>query len=449
MLTSHSYLRDLCMSEAYAPCDRTTGAAPDGPSGPYVKSDILTIEEISLLEVAVGGTPVIVYSIARLHENLSRLKTALDRVWPNNAVHFALKSCYLRPIVSALLDAGAGVEVMSALEHSIAVQAGAHRRQIIATGIGFSESYLEAVTNDETFLIVVDNTVDLRRLSAAAATARVRIRVALRVNPPSLPRERYVMPGSKLGTDWADDQFMDLVTLALSERWLDVVGLHCHVLGRCADEQQFVGLARAVVEIATTIEHLLGKRFQIIDIGGGLDTARSIALTTGLEAILEVLANELLGVGYNFQLVVEPGRFLVADSAVCITSVVADKENSGSIYRIVDATSNVLIPRPGMRYPAVPVVMQDSNTSTWCRVNVADRTCTPTLLTTDVLPPSMEPGDLLALLDVGAYTTVFSELWAFELPRVCVVDGGRLKEIVGKAAHREMWRALYNYNPKF
>lgn len=406
----------------------------------------LSIAGWSAREILAAGSPALVYVIDRALQNYRDLLTGFRARWPRTSVHFSLKSCYLLPVVQALVSAGCGLEVMSELELQIAFRCGIPADAVVATGTGHSAEYQAALARTAPKLIVIDCLADLARLGKATASGPS-LDIALRVSV-SADNSRYVSEGSKLGADWSSGAFARLLDAARHYPQLRVVGLHSHMLGRCADPDAYARAVRDIVSVASELRDA-GITFRYIDIGGGLD-ARFILEQRGWHAddFAERAAAELVTLGYDFELVLEPGRFIAADSAVGLTTVMTEKENSGHRFYIVDIGSNVLIPRPAMEYPVIPLhdPGEGHPEQSVTRFEVGDRTNTPGVFSRRAMLPTGLTGQGLCVLNCGAYTTVFAELWAHALPDIYALAGGSLTRAFGRAEQERMWRLMHGIN---
>ncbi|WP_166657848.1 diaminopimelate decarboxylase family protein [Actinokineospora alba] len=388
--------------------------------------------------------PSIVYSVPHALSRFGELRSAFRRHFDRVHIAYALKACYVRPVVRALVDAGAGLEVMSGLELAIARRAGCPGEAVVSNGVGMRPDHVRGVV-EAGALVVVDNVGDLRRVDAAARAVGRRVRLGLRVTP-DVGGDRFVGSSAKLGCDWAGGGFLALVDEAKRATHCDLVALHAHQLTHAHDLDRYTAAVRGLADVARAVLAERGIRFETVDIGGGFDTgyllaARGLAISDFADAA----AKELAAIGYPFELVVEPGRFLVADAAVGLTSVTGEKQNGDRRWRVTDLGSNVLIPLPELAYHPVPLRWPSGGT--WSRYDVGDGTCAPTVLCRDARLPDGREGLRLGVLNVGAYTTVFAESWAFPLPDIAVWDGNQLSHLVGSAERAAMFTALHGVDP--
>jgi len=426
---------------------------PPGPPGqltrliPWLRyqEGILGIPGGPSLDGLLGPDgPLILYSTPHAVSRLHELRAAFSRHFDRLRIAYATKACYVPEVVRALVDAGAGVEVMSDVELTLARRAGCPGPSIVSNGVGLRPEHIRHAV-EASALVVVDNIADLRAVDSTAAALGAHVRLGLRVTP-QVRGARFVGESAKLGCDWAGGGFLELVDEARQARHCTLVALHAHQLTHGHDVSRYAEAVRGVADVARAVLAQRGVRFEVIDIGGGLDTGYLLtARGLGPEHFADAAAAELAAVGYPFELLLEPGRFLVADAAVGLTSVSGEKTNGRRRWRITELGSNVLIPLPDLAYHPVPLRLPDGGT--WSSYDVGDGTCAPTVLCRDAWLPDGDEGRRLAVLNVGAYTSVFAESWAFALPDIAVWDGSEIHRTFGPKQRAGMFAALHGVNP--
>nr|WP_246481425.1 alanine racemase [Amycolatopsis umgeniensis] len=384
---------------------------------------------------------MLVFDGDRLRSNAERVRSAFGRHFSDVRVCYALKACYTPEVVRTLLDAGVGIEVMSDLELQLAQAHGADGSVLCSNGIGRGDAYNRRTAAAAPFLTVVDSESDVDGLERFA-TAERPLEVAVRVSPAASGSVYFDAAGSKLGSDAGDGSFSRVLRRCLASDRLKVVGLHAHQLSHCADRELFAESVRGLAEVATRVEREHSIRLDVIDIGGGWET-RFLFERAGadLDEFARVAAEELSRLGHDITLVVEPGRWLVADAATALCTVTGIKENSGRRWVIVDVGAELLIPLPELVYPPVPVKL---GPRPWLEYAVADRTCdAQNVLCASAELPAPVIGDRLALLNCGAYTSVFASAWGHPLPTVLFREGGEVTEIFGSAGRAALWSTLH------
>lgn len=390
------------------------------------------------------GTPLLLYNEGRLLSNYYSLQRSFAEYFSSVRICFAEKSCYLPACLHSLRVAGAHVEVMSDLELQIALINGFTPQQVVTNGIGRSTSYLERSTTLQTRLNIIDGMEDLLRLQAVAASRGMVVEIGLRVNPPSQDKSLMIGQSSKLGMDWNDGDIIAILRAALAMSEVRVSAILVHRLSHCQSVEQFGDVMAGAAKIITTIYEQTGHAFDIVDIGGGLDTRYLIerqGITT--RDFAREARKHLSAVPYTFTLQLEPGRYIVADAAIGVTRVMAEKQNTAVNWRVCDMSSNILIPLADISYYPIPSHLPADGQ--WRRFHVGDATLAPSYFCKDAILPAGTEGRELVLLNCGGYTSVFAELWAFRLPTILYQREDGLHELFGVHQFVQLVRDMYGY----
>jgi diaminopimelate decarboxylase len=300
-------------------------------------------------------------------------------------------------------------------------------------------------------LFNVESESELWALAECATRLRTVARVALRVNPDvAADTHPYISTGlhkHKFGVPIGSARA--LYAKASGVRYLKVAGVSVHIGSQITDVAPF---AEAVDRVADFVRELRadGHRVDYVDAGGGLGI---VYQEPGLE-FAEYVASYARAVtnplrGLNVHLLLEPGRLIVGPAGVLVTSVLYRKENDGKRFLVVDAAMNDLI-RPalyGAYHEIVPVVQPgksatgSSATKTEI-VDVVGPVCeSGDFFARDRELPRVEEGDLLAILDAGAYGMVLASNYNTR-PRPAEVLVSR--KAVKVIRRREKVRELYS-----
>ena len=333
---------------------------------------------------------------------------------------------------------------MSDLELQIAVQNGYPSKSIIANGIGRNRIYLQRCFSPPLHLNIIDGLEDLMAVASLARELGFVAKIALRVTPPTIGDGLLVGTSSKLGVDWDGGIFLDVLCKALEMPELEVTGLMFHQLNHARSVEQYSNVMEAASNVVVNILDKTKHEFQILDIGGGLET-RFLLENDGVSAVdfARAAHRHLSQIPYAFTLQIEPGRYITGDAAIGLTRVVAEKQNTHKHWRITDIGSNILIPLPDISYYPIPTQIPPHGA--WGNFNVGDATCAPSLLCADAVLPIGKEGRELAILNCGGYTTVFAELWAFGLPKILFLGSDGIEELFGHAQFAEMFKTFYGY----
>lgn len=389
------------------------------------------------------GTPSIMYMPERARDNARTFMQAFKSRFENFRPFYALKSCYIPDIVTAIRKEGFFIEVMSDYEMKIAQLCGFNPNEMSLNGVGRSEEYQNASVDPQIHINYLDSIDDIQFLSAKAQKKGIILNVGLRINPANVDDSLYIRESNKLGLDWEGGHFVEALKVLRDSPNLKLRAILCHQFYHLTDLKKFEILLRQYVDLIDLIYRDHGHQFDIIDIGGGYET-RFLMEQAGvsIEDFAEVCANVLRNVPYEFSLQAQPGRYLTADTAIGFTKINAVKIMSKSNWAITDLGSNVLVPIPGLVYHPVPLSIKSGDE--WVEYNLGDGTCAPSAVCRESNLPSVSKYSQLVLLNCGGYTTVFSQIWAFNLPQIYIF-GKKMRLAFSSANFKQMVKAFYGY----
>ncbi|WP_336034599.1 diaminopimelate decarboxylase [Halobacterium yunchengense] len=365
------------------------------------------------------GTPLYVQDLDRVRENYDRLADA----FPDARVHYAVKANAGQRVLETLREAGAGAECASAGEVSRALEAGFEPSAIHYTAVNPPARDLEYVLDAAPAATVVAGATDtVDRLADRGFDGRLAVRVHPRVGAG---HSEDVATG-------ADAKFgipRDRAAAALRDaaaRGFDVVGIHAHA-GSGMLTAADVAAHREVVERLAAVAREAPVDLEFVDVGGGFGVPyRPAEAPLDLGALADATRDALAGV--DADLVVEPGRFLVADAGVLLTAVNTVKRTAGPTLAGVDAGMTTLL-RPALydAHHEVRSLARDAGDRPQRDVTVVGPICESTdVLAADRRLPRPERGDVLAVGNAGAYGIEMASQYNSR-PRPAVValaDGG-------------------------
>lgn len=369
------------------------------PSFHYLRSE-LCCDDLPLAALARRyGTPLYVYSAAALRENYRRLAAAFAPLRP--LVCYAVKANGNLSLLRLLKDEGAGFDIVSGGELHRALAAGANPQRIVFAGVGKTKAELKQALAAGLGCFNVESADELARLNALAEAQGRRVTVALRLNPDVEPdTHQHIRTGgahSKFGLTLAEAK-------ALAQRRddypaLDLRGVHIHIGSQMADPAPALRAIEIALNFIEQFPFLAG-----LDLGGGFPVPYHEAdAYPSIEQFAAPLVERLGPYTGRLSFQVEPGRYLVANIAALVTGVQAVKEAAGRRLIIVDTGMHHLL-RPalyGAYHRVWPLQAADALAEP---CDVAGPICESSdVLARDRRLPALRPGDLLALLDVGAY----------------------------------------------
>ena len=362
----------------------------------------LLCDDVSISRIVEAeGTPLYVYSAA----TIAGRYRAIDEAFASypHSLHYALKANSTLAIARLVRTLGSGADANSGGEIDVALRAGFIPPQIVFTGVGKTHAELTQAVDLGVKTINAESAGELERIGAIGRDRQTRVRVALRVNPDidarSHPHISTGLRTNKFGIPL--DAAREVARRFATHEQLEIVGLHIHVGSQITDLEPLGGAARALVRLArelrddgVTIEHL--------DLGGGLGVSYDGSPVPSARDYADVLLPAVRESGVS--IILEPGRNVVGPAGALVSRVVDVKpQPGGRMFVVLDAGMTELI-RP-MLYGAfhrIEPVIERSAPDVICDI-VGPLCESSDTLGRDRRLPLPEVGDLLAVLDTGAY----------------------------------------------
>jgi diaminopimelate decarboxylase len=377
------------------------------------------------------GTPLYVYSADQILERLRLFQQAF--AGRDHLVCYSVKVNSALAILKLLAARGAGFDIVSGgeLERVLAVAPEAMNR-VVFSGVGKTVAEIDLALNAGILAINVESEAELRLLAARAAKLKKKARFGLRVNPDvSAETHPYISTGlreHKFGIDIR--QAKRIYKSAAGSRWLEAYGVSVHIGSQIRSAEPFGAAMERVAKLLGQLRRE-GIALQAVDAGGGLgidyhggvfDAAAKVREYA--EAVSQALA------GFEGRLLVEPGRFIAAQAGALVARVLCVKRNGGKTFVVTDAAMNDLI-RPALyqaHHEIVPVRPREGKARA---VDVVGPVCeSGDFFARDRKLAPVEPGDLIAVLDAGAYGMAQSSNYNTRLrPAEVLVEGARARLI--------------------
>jgi len=305
---------------------------------------------------------------------------------------------------------------------------------------------LELAISRDIGLINADSVSELDQMQEVAQRVGRRCNVGIRVNlgiaAGTHPHLATALREHKFGV-WVDNA-VDAYRHAVSKSELNVIGFHSHIGSNITQPEIINGMTKAILQTVRRVNKALGIKLSLIDLGGGLGfpyqpgsprmTFKEFA-SAALADHIETLKR--LG---DPTLIFEPGRAIVADAGILLTRVEVLKRQGSVEWAIVDAGMNTFL-RPAL-YDAKHQVVAANRSSerVTTHYNVGGPCCeSADVIAKDVPLPALRRGDLLAVLDVGAYGyTMASNYNGQPRPAVVLVSDGRSHIIRERESYEDM-----------
>ena len=367
----------------------------------------LLIEQVRLSDLAqTFGTPLFVYSKKSMLTALAAYQRGF--AGRNARICYAMKANSSLAVLQVFAQAGCGFDIVSGGELARVIAAGGDPSKVIFSGVGKTRAEMQQALRAGIACFNVESEAELEVLSEVALAIDLQAPVSIRVNPNvDAKTHPYISTGlkdNKFGV--AHERALQTYQRAAQLKGLNVVGIDCHIGSQITDISPYLDAMDRVLDLVDAIERT-GIALKHIDFGGGLGIDYNLPTDNELPPQADDLWRALLakldarGYGQR-QLMIEPGRSLVGNAGVCLTTVEYLKPGELKNFCIVDAAMND-VPRPAMYeafHQITPLGLRDK---------------TPTMY--DVVGPvcesgdwlgrdrslAVEAGDVLAILSTGAY----------------------------------------------
>ncbi len=374
------------------------------------KNGSLHAEDVALSDIAAEvGTPFYVYSTATLERHFRLFDDALSGM--DHLVCYAMKAASNQSIIKTLAALGAGMDVVSGGEYLRAIRAGVPPDRIVFSGVGKTRAEMEMIVQGGVRQVNVESEPEMVLLDKVARAHGKKIPITIRVNPDVDAKTH-----AKIATGKSENKFgipitkaRDVYAMAAKLEGLEIVGIDVHIGSQLTDLEPF-GLAyRKVAELTQTLR-ADGHDIRRLDLGGGL----GIPYVRGNEApplpadYGALIKREVGHLGCEVE--IEPGRLIVGNAGLLVSSVIYVKEGAGRNFLILDAAMNDLI-RPAMydaHHDIVPV-QEPKAGADYADFDVVGPVCeTGDTFARNRALQRLEDGDLVAFRSAGAYGAVMA-----------------------------------------
>jgi diaminopimelate decarboxylase len=394
-------------------------------TGFFKEGNTLTCDGVSLEQIArEHGTPLYVYSA----ESIRKSYRDLDEAFASHLhrIHYALKANSSLAIVRLLREAGSAVDANSIGEVELAMRVGFAPADIVFSGVGKTPDEIDKAVQLGLKAINAESAGELERIDRAARTKGVRANVAVRVNPDiDAGTHPHISTGlhiNKFGVPL--EQARGLYQKMAAQPGLRPVGIHVHLGSQIISTEPLQRGAAAVVRLARELRDS-GVQLEHIDVGGGLgisyDGSKAPTAAQYAAAIVPIVEPSGLSI------VLEPGRYIVGAAAAVVARVVDLKDSPGGHhFAVLDAGMTELI-RPMLYGAFHRIVAVTPRAARDLCYDIVGPVCESTdTFASERRLNQLEVGDLLAILDAGAYGSAMSSNYNRRpLPAEVLVDGGR------------------------
>jgi diaminopimelate decarboxylase len=383
------------------------------------------------------GTPLYAYSASAIRQRIAGLQQALHGL--DATICYAVKANGNRAILELMAEAGLGADIVSAGELRRAIEAGIPPGRIVFSGVGKSEDEIAGALDVGIHRFNVESLDELHAIERLADAQHATARAAVRINP-----DVDALTHAKISTGKSENKFG--VSIDEARRWFEsraqlqhvrLDGLHVHIGSQILSLEPY---RLALQRVAAFWRELrdAGHPIESIDVGGGLGVRyregdRPIAPADYVAVIREALA------GFGGRLLLEPGRYLVAEAGVLLTRVLRVKHGEARDFLVLDAAMNDLA-RPSLYDAWHDIAPVSGEARPQAVYDVVGPVCeTGDTFARDRRLPVCSAGDLLMIQGAGAYGASMASTYnSRPLVAEALLDRGRYALIRRRQNFEEM-----------
>jgi len=368
------------------------------------KGNYLYCEDIRIRDLINRfGTPLYIYSYRTLIDHFVKLKIAFREVEP--LICYSVKANSTLAILKALVDKGAGLDIVSGGELFRAIKVGCPAEKIVYASVGKTDREIEEAIRRRILFFNAESLPELENINRIAGRLNKIANVAIRINPDVEPKtHKFITTGkitNKFGIDFNNAYKIFLIRNKFIN--LNICGLHIHIGSQITESAPYVA---GITKMVNFIEQLKiqGVDLEYLNIGGGLgiiyDKETPQTAAKFAQKVLPLLKKTKL------KIILEPGRFIVGNAGILVTKVLYIKSTPKKKFVIVDAGMNDLL-RPAL-YDAYHQILPLRCTLHAARctekVDIVGPICeSADFFAKDRKLSKVKEGDYLAVMGAGAY----------------------------------------------
>lgn len=362
------------------------------------------------------NTPLYVYDVSKIREQIHRFKQVFEERHVKYGISYASKAFSAIAIYQVIAQEGIHTDVVSAGELQTAINAGFPMAKVSFHGNNKSREELAMAVKHGVGLIIVDNFHEIDLLNQVLQEQQAHCKVVIRITPGiAAHTNSYIATGqvdSKFGFDLESGQADRALQIILQSERMEIVGIHAHIGSQIFDGRGFNAAARKLVDVAAHWKAQYGYEVSSINVGGGFGirytSAQSpIAPEKFVDGIILAMKDEVQKTGIKMPAIwIEPGRSIVGAAGYTLYTVGSRKDIPGGYepFIAVDGGMGDNI-RPALYHAKYETVYaRDPQAPATERVRIAGKYCeSGDVLAAHQALPKTQPGDVLAMLDTGAY----------------------------------------------
>ncbi len=397
------------------------------------------------------GTPLVVYDVQQIRQQIRAFKRVFEENNVDYAVSYASKAFSAIAMYQVVAAEGAHVDVVSGGELYTAIKAGFPMADVSFHGNNKSREELEMAIDYHVGTIMIDNFHEIELLADVLEKLDAHVDVMLRITPGiSAHTNKYIQTGqvdSKFGFDLQSGQADEALAKVLENPRMQMKGLHAHIGSQIFELAGFEGVAKKLVEVAAHWQEKFNYQAAVINVGGGFgiryvkdDTP--LAPEEFVAAIIKAIKAEIKETNLAMPTIwIEPGRSIAGPAGYNLYTVGSRKDVPGlKPYVTVDGGMGDNI-RPALYEAQYETVLANNPRAELVEhVRVAGKYCeSGDILSQNQVLPATKPGDVLAMLDTGAYGySMASNYNRNPRPAVVFVEKGTAQVVIKRETYDDL-----------
>jgi diaminopimelate decarboxylase len=361
---------------------------------------------------ATFGTPFYLYD---LDGALERIRKMRDTLPAGFNVFYCPKANPNAGVLCGFRDAVDGLDVSSIGEVRLAESLGYRPEAMSFAGPGKTDAELSEAIERGVGIISIESAGELRRLASFARQADSRARVTLRINPLA-PMKQFAMRMGGQASPFGipEECAEEVLREALDDDAIEVLGLHVYAGTQCLDLEGIADGVRNTLSIVARLARSTGLCLQVVNVGGGIGVAHAEAehsvdpatVSAAIARVVAEAASEPALTGVRF--VMELGRYLIGEFGTYVARVIDVKVTRGKQFAILDGGMNHCFAATGNFGQVIKKNFRLANLTRPAGAtgayDVVGPLCTPLdTLGRNVPIPEVAPGDLIGIMNCGAY----------------------------------------------
>jgi diaminopimelate decarboxylase len=366
-------------------------------------------------------TPLYLYDFNNITNRYEELKDAF--AGKKSLIAYAVKSNSNLAVIRHLANLGAGADCVSIGEVRRALKAGVKKYRIIFSGVGKRDSEIREALELDILFINLESEAEMKRVENIAKELGIEARISIRVNPNVDPKTHpYISTGlheNKFGV--SIDMAKRMYIYSNKSENLNPVGIHFHIGSQLTELAPITEACSIVADLVRSLK-AINIDIKFFDVGGGIGVVYDDETTIHPDAYAKAITSQIKGL--DLTILSEPGRYMMANSGIFVTSVLYEKVNGDKRFVIVDGAMNDLL-RPSLynAYHKIEAVQKEGEKTP---ADVVGPVCeSGDFLGKNVELPPLDHHDILVVHSAGAYGFTMSSNYNTRgrAAEVAILDG--------------------------